>query len=236
MIRKGVAGFVLALILLSGNVGWCETLTGEEEVYAVQNRVFHRDHELDLSIGYVADDDFFHVYPISLGYTMHFDDVWSWEIARFGFMFNQDKDLKETLENEFGAQPERFPEQKYMLHSHAVYKPLYGKHALLNRKVVNNEIYVFAGAGIVHYEWNHSSGTSDEEDAFSVDFGVGMRFFLSEKLCLNAEVRHLINFRDDDTENNMYFGAGVGYRFNMAPRKVVEDPTVKRLKKILEEK
>lgn len=237
MIHKVMAGFVAALILLSGSTAWCDTSTDQEEkVYAVQNRIFHRNHELDLSLGYIADDDFFNVYPISLGYTYHFGEKYSWEVARIGYMFNRDKDLKETLENEFGAQPERFPEQKYMLHSHLVYKPLYGKHAILNRGIINDEVYLFLGAGIVHYEWNYSTGETDSEDAPSISAGIGVRVFLSEKLCLNGEIRHLMNFRDEDTENNIYFGVGLGYRFNLAPRKVVEDPTVEKLKKILEEK
>jgi outer membrane beta-barrel protein len=235
MIEKVLAGFVAALILLVGNSGWCDSQTDEETVYAIQNRVFHRNHQLDLSIGYIADDDFFHVYPVSLGYTFHFGDNWSWEVMRFGYNYNDAKDLKQTLEDDFGAQPERFPEQIYMYHSHLVFKPLYGKHAVLNRGIVNNEIYLFAGAGMVHYEWDYSTGETDTEDAPSISFGTGMRFFLSKHFCLNIEIRDLVNLREDDTENNIYFGAGVGYRFNLAPRKVEQDPTVKKLKKILEE-
>ena len=236
MIKKVLTGFVAALILLSGTVGWCDSQSDEEKVYAVQNRVFHRNHQLDLSVGYIADDDFFHVFPVSLGYTFHFGDKFSWEVARFGYNYNQDKDLKETLEKDFDAQPERFPEQVYMYHSHLVFKPLYGKHAVLNRGIVNNEIYLFAGAGMVHYEWEFSTGELDTEDAPSISFGAGMRFFLSQKFCLNIEIRDLINLRENDTENNVYFGLGLGFRFNLAPRKVEEDPTVEKLKKILEEK
>ncbi len=235
MINKVLAGLVAAAFLLSGNSGWCDSQTDEEKVYAVQNRVFHRNHQLDLSIGYIADDDFFHVYPASLGYTFHFGQHLSWEVARVGYNYNQDKDLKETLETEFSAQPERFPEQMYMYHSHLVFKPLYGKHAVLNRGIVNNEIYLFAGAGMVHYEWDYSDGRTETEDAVSISLGTGMRFFLNQRFCLNIEIRDLINLREDDTENNIYFGAGIGYRFNLAPRKVEEDPTVKKLKKILEE-
>jgi outer membrane beta-barrel protein len=235
MIYKVLAGFVAALILLSGNSGWCDSQTDEEKVYAVQNRVFHRNHQLDLSIGYIADDDFFHVYPVSLGYTFHFGQHLSWEVMRFGYNYNQDKDLKQTLEDEFAAQPERFSEQMYMYHSHLVFKPLYGKHAFMNRGIINNEIYLFAGAGMVHYEWDYSDGRTDSEDAVSISLGAGMRFFLNQTFCLNVEIRDLINLREDDTENNLYFGAGIGYRFNLAPRKVEEDPTVKKLKNILEE-
>jgi outer membrane beta-barrel protein len=234
MIYRVLAGVVAALFLLSANSGWCESQSDEEKVYAVQNRLFHRNHQLDLSVGYIADDDFFHLYPVSLGYTFHFGENFSWEVARFSYNYNQDKDLKETLENEFSAQPERFPEQIYMYHSHLVFKPLYGKHAVLNRGIVNDEIYLFAGAGAVHYEWNYSDGRTETEEAVSLSFGAGMRFFLNQTFSLNFEIRDLIHLRKDDTENNLQFGAGIGYRFNLAPRKIEEDPTVKKLKKILE--
>ena len=227
---------VLVMLLLGVQAAWSDELNNEEKVFAVQNRVYHRSHEIDFSAGYVADDDFFHVYPLGIGYTFHFSDRISWEVARAQYMFNVDKDLKETLQNEFNVQPERFAEQRYMLHSHLVYKPLYGKHAYLNRRIINNEIYFFAGPGIVHYEWDYSTGESSTEDALSLSFGVGLKYFLSKKICLNFEIRDLWNFREDDTENNIYFGVGIGYRFNLAPRKVEEDPTMKKLNKILQDK
>lgn len=230
---KVAIGIVLATLVLISHPGWCETSVGEEKVSAVQNRVFHRSHELDLSIGYIADDDFFNVYPIGLGYTFHFNEAIAWEVARAQYMFNTDKDLKSSLENDFNVQPELFPEQRYMLHSHLIYKPLYGKHAFRNRSVINNEISFFAGPGIVHYEWEYSTGETSTENAFSLSVGAGMKFFLSERWCLNVEVRDLVNFREDDTENNIYFGLGVGFRFDLAPRKVKEDPTIKKMKRIL---
>jgi outer membrane beta-barrel protein len=230
---KRLVAMVLGIMLLGVQFGWCDDRTDEEKVYAIQERVFHRNHELDLSAGYIADDDFFHVYPIALGYTYHFNDKIAWQVARLQYNINQDKDLKSTLENEFNVTPERFPEQKYSYHTHFVYKPLYGKHAWLNRSIINNEIYFFGGAGMVHYEWRRSFGESDQEDAFSLSFGAGLKYFLNQKFCLNFEVRDLVNFREDDTENNLFFGIGLGYRFNLAPRKVEEDPSIQQLKSIL---
>jgi outer membrane beta-barrel protein len=232
---KTVAMITMILVLLGagGSDGWCQSSQDNETVYAVQNRIFHRDHELNFNIGYIADDDFFHVYPIGVGYTYHFDDHMAWEVARGQYMFNSDKDLKDILRDEFNVQPERFPKQTYMLHSHFVYSPLYGKHAVMNRGIINNEIYFFAGPGVVHYEWEFSTGESTTEDALSISFGAGLKYFLSEKWCLNFEIRDLINFREEQTENNIYFGIGVGYRFNMAPRKVQDDPTMNKLKRIL---
>jgi outer membrane beta-barrel protein len=233
--KRLVVGLVLGVMLLGVHPGWCDSQSSEEQVFAVQNRVFHRSHEIDLIGGYIADDDFFHVYPLGIGYTFHFNDHIAWEVCRAQYMFNSEKDLKRTLEQEFSVQPERFAEQKYMLHTHLVYSPLYGKHAFMNRGIINNEIYLFAGAGTVRYEWNYSTGESSSEDAFSLSFGVGLKYFLSKKTCLNLEIRDLVNLREDDNENNLYFGIGLGYRFNLSPRKVEEDPTMKKLDKILRE-
>ena len=230
---KVVIGIVLTTLVVGIHSGWSETPSGAEKVSAVQNRVFHRSHELDFSVGYIADDDFFHVYPIGLGYTFHFNEELAWEVARVQYMFNTDKDLKSTLRDDFNVQPELFPEKQYMLHSHIVYKPLYGKHAFLNRGVINNEISLFAGPGVVNYKWDYSTGETSTENALSISFGAGMKFFLSERWCLNAEVRDLINFREDETENNVYFGLGIGFRFDLAPRKIKEDPTMNKLKRIL---
>ncbi len=230
---KVVIGILLATLILGINTGRCESSLDEGKVSAVQNRVFHRTHELDIDLGYIADDDFFHVYPIGIGYTFHFNESIAWEVARAQYMFNTDKDLKETLRDDFHVQPELFPEQRYMLHTHFVYKPLYGKHAFRNRSVINNEISFFAGPGIVHYEWEYSTGETTTENALSLSFGAGMKFFLTDRWCLNVEVRDLMNFREDETENNIYFGLGVGFRFDLTPRKVKENPTLKKMKRIL---
>jgi len=228
--KRVLVATLLGMILMTANPGWCED---EENVQAIQNRIFHRSHELDLSLGYIADDDFFHPYPIGLGYTYHFSETIAWEVARVEYLFNTDKDLKTKLENEFNVTPERFPEQKYSAYSHFIYKPLYGKHAFLNRSVINNEIYFLVGGGMVNYEWQHSTGETETENVFSLSFGAGLKYFLSERFCLNFEIRDLVNFREDNTENNLYFGVALGYRFNLAPRKVEEDDSMKKLKRIL---
>jgi outer membrane beta-barrel protein len=133
------------------------------------------------------------------------------------------------------VQPEFFSQPKYMLHTHFLWKPLYGKSALMNSKVVNHETFFFAGPGITHYEKTYSSGQTESEDAMSLSFGAGFKYFLNQSFCLNAELRDILNFRKDENENNLAFSMGLGYRFNLAPRKVEEDPTVKKLDRILSE-
>ena len=229
--------FILALISLTIIPGaWCEAGEDEEQVYAVQNRIFHKSHELDFYAGYISGDDFYKVYPIGLGYTYHFNELFSWEVARAQYMITSERDLKRNLEQDFGVTPENFPEPQFMVHSHFVVKPLYGKSAILNRDVVNHEVYLFGGPGMVHSEKKYSTGRTDGENDFSLSFGAGFRYFISKKYCLNFEIRDLVNFREDDTQSSLNFIIGFGYRFNMTPRKVEEDPTTLKLKRILDEK
>ncbi len=196
---------------------WSDDTDREEQVFAVQNRIFHRDHEIDLSLGYIADDDFNHVYPISVGYLYHFNEHFSWEVGRFSYLFNEAKKLRRDLQDDFGVQPERFPEQQYMFHTHLVFKPLYGKSAVLNRKVVNHEVYVFAGAGLVHYEWEYSTGEKEGEDAYSISLGVGMKYFLNQRYCLNFELRDLVNIRENETAKQPLFCRRSGVSLQYGP-------------------
>jgi outer membrane beta-barrel protein len=226
---------VIVIGVSSSQPAWSEDISPAEKVYAVQNRIFQKTNEIDFSVGYIADDDFYHVYPLSVGYTWHLSEHWSWEVVRLGYMFNQDKDLKTKLEDDFSVTPERFPEQKFMYHTHLMFRPLYGKSAFLNRRLVNNEIYFFVGAGQVNYEWNYSTGETKDENVLSASFGTGVRFFISKSFCVNIEVRDLMNFREDETQNNINFSLIMGYRFNLAPRRAEEDLTVKKIKEILDE-
>ena len=236
MFRKLALAFALVAVFFSAQSGWCDKQKTDEQVFAVQNRVFHKNHEIDLSLGYIADDEFFMVYPVSVGYTYHFNEYLSWEVGRLQYFYNKDRGLQQTLKDPpFNAQAEFFIEPKYMLNTHLMFRPLYGKSAVMNKGVVNHETYLFAGPGITGYERNYSTGETETEDVFNLSFGAGFKYFLSERWCLNVEIRDIISFRDDETENNVYFGVGIGWRFNLAPRKVQEDPTMKKLDKILSE-
>jgi outer membrane beta-barrel protein len=236
MKRIKISIFVITILMLSwGQMGWCEDQDEEEKVYAVQNKVFHRHHEIDFVTGYIADDDFYHLYPLGFSYTYHLNEHVSWEVARAQYILTQDRDLKKKLETEFEVQPEQFSEPKYMVHTNAVFKPFYGKSAFLNRRILNHEMYLLAGGGVVNYEWNQSSGESRSETAFSLSIGAGMRTFLSENFCVNLEVRDLVNFKESDTENNVMLGVSFGFRFNLGARRVEEDQSMKTLKRILDE-
>jgi outer membrane beta-barrel protein len=208
----------------------------EEKVFAIQERVFHRYHEIGLSFGYIPDDNFFNAYPVGIGYTYHFNNYLAWEVVRGQYIFTQEKDIKAKLEKEFGVTPEVFMEPKYMIHSNIIIKPLYGKEAFWNRGIINHESYLILGGGMINYEKNFSNGEKDSESDPSISLGAGTRYFLNKNLCMTLEIRDLINMKKDNTENNVYFGIGLSFQFNLFPQKSEQDETVDRLKGYLEEK
>ncbi|MGC9324274.1 MAG: outer membrane beta-barrel domain-containing protein [Desulfomonilia bacterium] len=206
-----------------------------QRVDAIQERIFHRNHEISLSLGYIPDDDFYHAYPVGLAYTYHFNHLLAWEVIRGQVFVNMEKDLKKDLEENFGVTPQEFEEPLYMFHTCVVLKPFYGKDAVWNGGILNHESSFSLGAGLVTYENQYSYGDPDTQNVASLCIGYAVKYFLSKNLCLNLEVRDLVNFREDKTVNDVYLGLGFSLRFNLAPRKNEEDDTVRKLRKYIEE-
>ena len=211
---------------------FCAEPKAEKEVYAIQERIFHAHHEIGLDLGYIPDDDFYELYPVGLNYTFNFNEHLSWEVARALWVLNDEKDLKKNLETNFGAAPTKFTKTKYMLHSHLVLKPLYGKDAIWNRGIINHETFFFLGGGMVHYA---RQADSFSENAPSVSLGFGIKYFLNKHLFLNIRVQNLTNFKEENTENNLWFGIDLGFRFNLTPRKRQESSTINILNRYLKE-
>lgn len=236
---------MLALLCFAGGSVFAETGPGgdaaggtesdREHVFSIQNRLFHKDHEISLHAGYIANDDFFHPYPLGISYTYHFNEYLAWEVARGQYLFNQDKDLKSDLETRHGLTPSEFDEPTYMLHSHLVVKPFYGKDSVFNSSILNHESYFLIGGGVVNYERKYSWGASDTETAASISFGYGIKYFMSKSLAVNFEVRDLVNLKSEKTINNIYLGLGLTYRFNMSPRRTERDETADKLREYLED-
>ncbi len=235
MKKLSLSSLMVFLTFCYVNTGLCWNLDAEEHVKAIQDRIYYRSHEIGLNLGYIPDDDFYHVFPAGLSYTYNFNDYLSWEVVRAQWAINTDKDLKDNLEENFGVTPQEFSEPKYFIYSHLMFKPSYGKDALWNQRVINHETYLFLGGGMVNYERDYSYGSSDLENAPSLSFGIGRKYFLNQNLCLNLEVRDIVTFRENDTENNIWFGLTFGFRFNLSPRETDRDSTVETLNHYLKD-
>lgn len=225
---------LLFLFLGIGARGFCTEGEKGEQVTAIQNRIFHRYHEISLGIGYIPDDDFYNVFPLSLGYTFNFTDLLAWEVARVSYMLNVEKDLKKELEAEFGATPSSFSEPTWAIHSSLVVKPLYGKSVFRERTVINHETYAMLGAGVVTYDTQFSNKAIETETAPSLNIGIGQKIFLGQHFSLNLEIKDWVTFREKGTENNFWFAITFGFRFNLSARKTEKDTTAHNVLKYLE--
>jgi outer membrane beta-barrel protein len=222
------------VVLLPVPHAFCADTLDGESVAAVQDRVFFRYHEIDLGVGYIPDDDFYELFPIEIGYTFSFNDQVAWNVVDVHWIHNQEKDLKTNLEQEFGVTPENFDHMVSAIHSNIVYKPFYGKSVYRNNKVINHETYVFAGGGMVNYEMETSDGSTESDMRPSISLGIGKKFFIGQKLCLNVELRDWINFNQDELDNHFWVGVTIGYRFNLSPRQSQRDTTMEKVSQYLE--
>ncbi len=227
---------ILFLLLGWAPAGLAAEAAGEEDVSAIQNRIFDRYHEIGVPVGFIPDDDFYYDFPVGVSYTYNFNENWAWEVARGQWVINAEKDLKDDLESDFGITPSEFDKIKFTVHSNLILKPSYGKDALWNKYIINHETYLLAGGGIVYYERETSTGEESSETAPSLSLGVGRKYFLNDKFCLNLEVRDLVNFKDEGVENNVYLGVGLGFRFDLGPRRPMRETSVDRFKGYIEEK
>jgi len=203
-----------------------QTVFDSEQVSVIQQRIFDAKHEINLSSGYVPDDDYYESYALGVGYTYHFSQHLAWEVIRGQYYFNEEKELKSQLEEEFQVTPETFDHLAYMAHSSLVIKPTYGKDAIFNRGIINHESYYSVGVGLSKFQRDYSFEESTEETALSVTLGAGRRFFLSKSFALTFDLKSYTNFKALETETNVYLGMGMSYRFNISNYdSVVRDKT-----------
>ena len=59
------------------------------------------------------------------------------------------------------------------------------------------------------------------------------RWNVATDYAINLEIRDMITFKDDKTENNIFVGFTVGFRFNLSPRKTDRDETIDKIKTYL---
>lgn len=178
----------LALILASvssiafAQVAPTEELENPGTVSAVQERNFRMNHELALGVGVLPLDAFYKGLSVQLGYTYHFSDSFAWQVGRGLYSYNLNTGLRNQLERDFAVLPTQFEEVQYMVGSDLVWTPLYGKGAILNRKVAWFEGFLVAGGSALKLTTGFRP---------AINIGVGARLFTSK----------YVSFRFDATNN-----------------------------------
>ncbi|AKU92130.1 outer membrane beta-barrel domain-containing protein [Vulgatibacter incomptus] len=211
MNRFSVAAVAAALLAVvwSGPAN-ADDLDEGGALYAVQNRKYTASHEFSVNAGSLPMDAFYKGYTASGAYTLHFSDLWAWEVVNAAYSFNVDTDLRRELESNWGVTPTRFPTIQWLGNSNLVVKPLYGKLAWLNGSLLYGELFFTAGPAVASYESDgelQSSGTY-----VGANVGLGLRFYLSESWSLRLDARdyYFVSPKDvKSTSNELFFSTGI---------------------------
>ncbi len=167
----------------------------EEQSYAsmaVQNRLHLGTHELSVFFGYLPYDAFTKGVTLGGSYTLHFSDLFAWEIVHFVHSFPVDTSLKEDLAA-FELAPTPFEVVENYITTNAVFAPLYWKGAWLNDAIWYGELLLVVGAGY---------GLFTRSNRPAIDLGIGMRVFTDSLFSIRIDIRHITFFDDSVFSGN----------------------------------
>jgi outer membrane beta-barrel protein len=187
-----IAAWVLALLVLTlAGSAVAQEVDEEEDTQnlrslAVQARHHQHWHELTVSFGVLPVDAFLKGLAVSGDYTLHFNDLFAWEIVHaYGVLTRVETELNNDLTN-VGI-PNPFNYVSWAATSNFVFTPFYGKYSVVNRTQVFTELFLAAGAG---YGWmTLAQGNEDPTQHLVVDAGLGFRVFFGEYFSIRFDLR-----------------------------------------------
>lgn len=169
------------------------------ETLAVQNRQHTMTHEFGVWIGTLPLDAFTKGLTFTGAYSLHFNDVIGWEVGQFTYSHGIDTDLKQDLKDlQIGPTP--FEVVRYYITSSVLFKPVYGKLAILNRSLIFGEMFILAGGG---YGWMTITSRP------VVNVGLGFRVYVGEVLSFRLDFRDYAFINKDDMHSELWIALGV---------------------------
>lgn len=92
-------------------------------------------------------------------------------------------------------------------------------HFFPNGKLVP---FLAAGVGGMYYSKAYERTTEDKHSKVALDYGAGVKYFLTETVALRGDVRHVIPL--DSMHNNLLYTVGLSFAFGGAPKAVAPAP------------
>lgn len=175
------------------------------DLYSIEKRNILGSHELVLSVGTLPMDAFSKGLTLYGSYNYHFSQLIGWEIIGGMYSFNLGTGLKQELKDLFDVQPTELGELTWILNSNFIFKPLYGKLALLNDQVLAGELSFCLGYAMGGFTASFPSG---------VDVGVALRVFLGRYFSVRLDIREYLFFPGfTSVEDNIYISLGLALTF-----------------------
>jgi outer membrane beta-barrel protein len=151
---------------------------------AIQDRPYRLLHELDLWFGVLPLDAFYVGVYGQVSYAYHFSERFAWQVGRGAYGLAARTNLRGELERTFGVQPTANDEVQFFVGSDLMWKPLYGKLAVLNRAVIHGEVHFLLGASLFRFT---NSGFRP-----GVNVGGGGRVFVNQYVSFRLDITHNI--------------------------------------------
>jgi outer membrane beta-barrel protein len=161
-------------------------------------------HEFGAWVGTLPLDAFEKGLTFTGAYSIHFTDFIAWEVGQYTYSQRIEMDLKDELQNVCGAKATEFEVVKYFATSSLVLKPLYGKFALLNRRLLFGEIFILAGGG---YGWMTLTSRP------VADVGAGIRIYAGSYVSFRFDFRDYMFINADDFHNEIWIALGMSLSF-----------------------
>jgi outer membrane beta-barrel protein len=152
-------------------------------VIAVQNRPYRLVHEFSVSAGVFPLNAFYVGLSLGGSYTLHLSDLWAWEAASFHYLARIDTGLEQELADRFSVQPTSEPELEFLVGTHAIFSPLFGKTSIGNENVMQIATYLAFGGGVAKYS-----------DGFRPmgSVGPGVRVYFGNTVSSKLDIRGVI--------------------------------------------
>ena len=175
---------------------------------SVQRRKYELVSEFALLLGGLPANPYYKGYSATLGYTVHFNDTFAWEIAQGTFSFNVDTGLKTALVqliSQAGNTVPYLPETQWYVASHFIFKPIYGKQAFFDGSMTHVEAFLQVGPAVVGLTNAPTLVTG------GLDWGAGIRIWLTPVVSLRAELGQLYFYTGGNIWQVLHVYAGVGF-------------------------
>jgi outer membrane beta-barrel protein len=210
-----------------------EYWSAERDLPSVEKRKYEREGKVSLGLfaGLLSSEPFYWYIPVGLRGSYHFSNEYGIEVegsfmdVKGAFYHNTDLTdfLSEAQEDAFN--PDTDTEDRFLWRAHAMFMwhPLYGKLAVLQRKLSHFDFNLGIGAGAVSVQRPNATRTDFETTVVpELVLGGGVQFFATDSLTIRLEGRGYL-YQGAETPTAQSFGerlqapteflVGVGYTF-----------------------
>jgi len=181
-VRSKLAACVVLMLVALSTPARADEFEEGGVLYAIQPRHQVVGHEFTLGMGTVPLDAFYKGLTGTFAYSYHFTSTWAWEIVSFTYSANFWTNRKDELEQNWKVKPVNISKLNYMGDSDLIFKPLAGKFAVFNRKLIYGEVFFAVGPAIAKYTVPGAY--------FGGNVGMGFRIRLSKFFSTRLDMRY----------------------------------------------